>query len=99
MIGCSPAPSATGGDTPASSQQGSGGWETYADPDGDSSVAAYEIGDDYIRVQFTDGSIYLYTYASAGSSDIERMKELARAGDGLNSYIMRNAKYDYESKQ
>lgn len=73
-----------------------GGWQEYADPDGDSSVDAYEIGEDYIRVRFSDGSVYLYTYASAGAPHIERMKELARSGDGLNSYIMNNVKYDYE---
>ena len=76
----------------------SSGWRTYADPDNDSSVAAYEYGADYIQVQFTDGSVYVYTYASAGGDHIERMKELADSGDGLNAYIMANVKYDYESK-
>ncbi|MDO9557186.1 MAG: hypothetical protein Q7J82_06355 [Coriobacteriia bacterium] len=59
----------------------------------------YEVGPDYIRVRFSDGSVYLYTYASAGESNIERMKQLARSGDGLNSFIMSNVRKKYESKQ
>jgi curli biogenesis system outer membrane secretion channel CsgG len=98
--GCTTAPSESSYSPPAAPVQVEvSGWQAYADPDGDSSVAAYEIGDDYVRVRFSDGSVYLYTYASAGASHVERMKELARSGDGLNSYIMNNVKYDYESKQ
>ncbi|MDZ7692355.1 MAG: hypothetical protein U5K69_14670 [Balneolaceae bacterium] len=67
----------------------------YKDLDGDSGVAAYEIGDQSIKVQFKSGSAYLYTYASAGAGHIEKMKQLAKAGDGLNSYINRNVKNDY----
>lgn len=61
--------------------------ERYKDIDGDSGVVAYEYGDDYIRVQFSTGKTYLYTYASADSINIEQMKVLARKGDGLNAYI------------
>lgn len=98
--GCAAAPSESSYAPPATpAQVEASGWREYADSDGDSSVCAYETGDDYVRVRFSDGSVYLYTYASAGASHIERMKELARSGDGLNSYIMNNVKYDYESKQ
>jgi len=55
--------------------------ERYLDIDGDSGVAGYEIGPDYIRVTFKDGSVYLYTYSSAGSNNIEEMKRLAAVGD------------------
>lgn len=75
-----------------------GGWQTYADLDKDSGVSEYEIGEEYICVRFDDGSAYTYTYASAGAANIEKMKELASAGDGLNAFIMTNVKYDYESK-
>jgi hypothetical protein len=74
------------------------GWQEYADTDGDSSVAEYEIGEDYITILFSDGSIYTYTNASAGAANIEHMKALAIAGDGLNAFIMTNVKYDYVSK-
>lgn len=69
--------------------------ERYANLGGDSNVVGYEIGNDFIKVQFSDGSIYLYTYASAGASNIEQMKKLARNGQGLNAFIIRNVRYKY----
>lgn len=73
--------------------------ERYRDIDGDSGVSGYEIGTDFIRVQFSTGAIYLYTYASAGAQNIEQMKELAAAGDGLNSFINRNVRSRYARKE
>ena len=70
--------------------------ERYRNLDGNSSVAEFDIGSDYIAVKFSDGKIYRYTYRSAGSNKVEEMKILAKQGFGLNSYIMRFAKYDYE---
>ena len=61
--------------------------ELYRDINRDSGVAAYEIGPDFIRVQFNYGSVYLYTYASAGQQNVLQMKILALAGKGLNSFI------------
>lgn len=72
--------------------------ELYKNLGGNSGVSAYEIGDESITVQFNSGAVYLYTYKSAGSSNIETMKSLAMAGKGLNSFIMRNVKEGYESK-
>ncbi|BCW94642.1 MAG: hypothetical protein WHS44_10080 [Fimbriimonadales bacterium] len=73
--------------------------ERYADLSGQSGVAAYEIGDDYIRVQFKDGSVYLYTYESAGREHIETMKALACKGEGLNGYINRCVRKRYARKE
>lgn len=73
--------------------------ERYRDIDGDSNVAAYEIGTDFIRVQFSEGSVYLYTNASAGSQSIEHMKNLARSGDGLNAYINRVVRKRYARQE
>lgn len=61
----------------------------YKDLDGDSGVAAYEYGEDYIKVQFKGGATYTYTHNSAGSTHVENMKQLADKGDGLNSYIQK----------
>lgn len=66
---------------------------------GDSSVSGYKHDDSSITVRFSDGSVYRYTESSVGSYNLEEMKRLAERGEGLNSYIMRNCKYDYESKQ
>lgn len=73
--------------------------ERYNDFGGDSGVDAYELGDDFIRVKFDDGSIYRYTYNSAGSGHIEEMKKLAQAGEGLNSYINRKVRKLYEERE
>lgn len=70
----------------------------YKDIDGDSGVEAYEIGEDFIRVRFSKGGVYLYTYASAGAGNVEEMKRLAVRGDGLNAYINKYAKKLYASK-
>ena len=69
----------------------------YIDSDNNSNICAYDYGDDYIIVEFKDGSQYKYTYGSAGVSDIEEMKRLADCGDGLNSFISKN-KPDYARK-
>ena len=73
--------------------------ERYLDIDNDSGVIMYECGPDYIRVKFSTGAIYHYTYASAGRDKIEHMKVLARSGNGLNSYINRHAKKLYERRE
>ena len=72
--------------------------ERYINLGKNSGVSAYEIGAESITVQFSSGAVYLYTYKSAGSSNIEKMKLLAVAGKGLNSFIMRNVRKGYESK-
>ncbi len=73
--------------------------QIYTDVNGDSGVAAYEIGADFIHVQFKkSGVTYSYTYASAGEGTVEKMKQLAEAGDGLNAFIMRNARTAYAAK-
>lgn len=73
--------------------------EVYANVGGDSGITNYEIGKDFIRVKFSDGSIYEYTYESAGSENIEYMKELAIQGHGLNSYINKKVRTLYATKK
>ncbi len=71
----------------------------YLDIDNDSGVIAYDDGPGFIRIQFRDASIYLYTDASAGSSNIRGMQRLAAAGDGLNAFINSQVKYRYARKE
>lgn len=60
----------------------------YKDIDDDSNVSMYEIGSDYISIIFNSAQrIYTYTYRSAGVHHVERMKVLAKTGDGLNAYV------------
>ena len=72
--------------------------ERYANRSGDSGVSGYEIGSNYIWVEFTTGSVYEYTYSSAGSANVETMKGLATNGSGLNSFINKTVKFKYSRK-
>ena len=73
--------------------------EKYRNIAGNSGVSAYEIGSDYITIQFSDDSVYRYTYASAGKDNVERMKGLAEAGQGLNTFISTTVSKLYERKE
>jgi hypothetical protein len=71
----------------------------YKDLAGGSGIAGYEIGKNYIRVQFKEGGTYRYTYRSTGSRNVERMKLLATVGVGLTSYINQYVREAYASKE
>jgi hypothetical protein len=70
----------------------------YANAGGDSGVARYELGEDYIDVEFTTGAVYRYSVRSAGKANVEKLKKFALAGIGLNSYIARVCKKLYEPR-
>jgi hypothetical protein len=72
--------------------------KTYRDIDGDTGVAAYEYGPDWIQVEFKTGSVYEYTYASAGQNKIETMKQLADSGEELNAFINKNVRKLYSRR-
>lgn len=70
--------------------------QIYKNAGGNSGIRAYDIGGDYIDVKFSTGRVYRYSYGRAGKENVEEMKRLAMQGYGLNSYIMRNVKNDYD---
>lgn len=70
----------------------------YRNLSGRSGVRAYRTGPDAIAVEFADGSVYLYTRASAGAAAIARMRELAEAGRGLSTYISRHVRERYAER-
>lgn len=70
----------------------------YEDINGDSGVLRFKIDNDTIIIEFKGGSQYLYTYASAGQTHIEKMKILAQHGDGLNGYINKYVRTKYAKK-
>jgi hypothetical protein len=72
--------------------------ERYKNLGGDSGVEAYDLTTDSIKVEFSDGAVYLYTYASAGHQNIEHMKKLAVNGQGLNSFINTTVRKQYNSQ-
>ena len=64
--------------------------ERYGNRSGASGIVGYEIATDSITVQFDDGT-YLYTYVSIGRRKVEKMKLLARKGQGLGRFIEKYA--------
>lgn len=61
----------------------------YANLGGESNIAAFDIGEGSITVELLGGVRYLYTNESAGASTIATMQQLAIAGRGLSSFIIR----------
>jgi hypothetical protein len=72
--------------------------EKYKNLSGNSGVAAYEIARGSITIEFEDGGIYLYTEQSAGAANIKQMKLLAKAGQGLSTFIVHNVRERYAAK-
>lgn len=71
--------------------------EKYANLNNDSGVLGYELSATSITVWF-EGTArpYTYSHAVAGRYHVEKMKQLAIAGDGLNAYINYNVKFKYD---
>lgn len=67
---------------------------------GNSNIEAYEIDGDSITVKFMSGrwQYYLYTSQKPGPIVVEKMQDLAREGRGLNSYISRVVRTNFERK-
>ena len=63
-----------------------------------SGVVAYRINAKAIDVKFVDGRTYTYTYASTGESAVEQMKQLAKAGAGLSTFISQHVRDNYASR-
>lgn len=72
--------------------------DIYQNLSGRSNVARYEIGNDCIVVEFGDQSLYLYDHTRPGPSHVARMKQLACAGEGLNTYINKMVRRNYACK-
>ncbi|WP_350282368.1 hypothetical protein [Nitrosomonas sp.] len=72
----------------------------YRNLSGNSNVVAYETTDDSIHVVFKSGTYrhYLYNSARPGAAVVERMKQLAAQGRGLNSYISSTVKDKFRRK-
>ena len=69
--------------------------QRYRNAQGDSGVATYEMGPDYIRVKFRHGGTYEYDYATTGQLHVEQMKVLAASGQGLATFISKFVKATY----
>ena len=72
--------------------------QRYARRHGDSGVVAFATGPRGIAVQFVDGSVYVYDLERPGRAHVNEMKRLARAGEGLSTYISREVRDCYAKK-
>ena len=70
----------------------------YGNRSGKSGVTAYQCDTGSITVKFINGDTYLYTVASAGAVNINKMQLLAGQGEGLSTYISTSVKNKYERK-
>lgn len=73
------------------------GWQPYQGAFR-SGVVAYQIGPDFIRIRFRQGRVYTYSANHIPAAKIEHMKYLAKAGQGLNTFINQNpdVRFGYE---
>lgn len=69
----------------------------YLNLHGDSNVKCYEIHDNYIDIIFYNTPlIYRYSNLKPGVLVLNELKRLATQGYGLNGYISRYVKKNYE---
>lgn len=64
-----------------------------------SSIDTYEIGNggNSIAITFNSGSSYVYDHNKPGKEQVDKMKELAAAGEGLGSYVKKNVNKNFAS--
>jgi hypothetical protein len=72
--------------------------EKYKDLNGNSGISAFEIGRDYIMIEFKDGGRYLYNYSQPGIREVEEMKKYTLKGRELATYINQNVRERYAAK-
>lgn len=73
--------------------------QPYADISGNSGISRYEILDEAIILEFRmDRKRYLYSYRKPGKQQVEEMKQLAREGRGLATYVNQHVRENYEKR-
>jgi len=72
--------------------------QPYQESSDESGIAAYQITPTAIIIQFKTGGVYLYNNTRPGRAHIQAMKKLAKAGDGLNTYINQHVRDNYARK-
>lgn len=72
--------------------------QRYANRSGSSGVRAFELGPGWILVEFTEGSVYRYDAQTPGAPVVAEMQRLARAGEGLSTYISRQVQGRFARK-
>jgi len=72
--------------------------QQYSGDEHDTGVAAYNLDADSITVLFKEGWYYLYDAKKPGIGHVKKMKELAKQGSGLSTYISQHVRENYQKK-
>lgn len=72
--------------------------QPYKNLNGNSGIRAFEIGKDFISVQFKNRTVYKYSYLKPGKDKVKKMIDLAHKGQGLSTFISQEVQKSYESK-
>jgi hypothetical protein len=70
----------------------------YQNLSGKSAVTMYELAKDVVTVRYANQEVYRYSNQSAGRENISKMKVLAQAGKGLETFINANVKEKFARK-
>lgn len=62
----------------------------YENQTGKSSIQAYQLYLDAIKIRFANGSVYLFTHENCGEENITELKHFAQLGDGLQRFIKKH---------
>lgn len=70
----------------------------YQNLSGKSKVTMYELAKDVVTVRYANQEVYRYSNQSAGRENVSKMKVLAQAGKGLETFINANVKEKFARK-
>lgn len=70
----------------------------YQNLSGKSQVTMYELAKDVVTVRYANQEVYRYSNQSAGRENVSKMKVLAQAGKGLETFINANVKEKFARK-
>ena len=69
--------------------------QKYKDLSGTSGIEQYDSAIEHIDIEWKDGKVYRYDYSKPGAVDVERMKELAVAGEDLATYVNQHVRKNF----
>lgn len=72
--------------------------QPYKDLSGTSGIVQYEIGDNYIDLEFRGGKVYRYDDAKPGAEHVLKMKELAASGADLATYVNQHVRKNFAAQ-
>lgn len=72
--------------------------QSYQNLNGNSKVDQYAIAEKEIRVRFVNGHEFTFNHIAPGKTHVDKMKQLATQGSGLNNYITNIVKRNYAAK-